>query len=190
MERNAGIYSYIPMFEKFKQFSMSAQQKQEQETWLQTHATEEHIEETTLLIHPDINGTWLPGDVLSEMILYDELLDWGMQLYQKEWRHKLDNHYGGKDGYFTLEDKQWTSVNHYVAAMKIKSVDEVKFHKLSRTSKSGLSKLPIPTDYTRMDLVYTAQFAKFSQNEGLKQLLLNTSTVSYTHLTLPTIYSV
>lgn len=175
MERNAGIYSYIPMFEKFKQFSMSAQQKQEQETWLQTHATEEHIEETTLLIHPDINGTWLPGDVLSEMILYDELLDWGMQLYQKEWRHKLDNHYGGKDGYFTLEDKQWTSVNHYVAAMKIKSVDEVKFHKLSRTSKSGLSKLPIPTDYTRMDLVYTAQFAKFSQNEGLKQLLLNTS---------------
>ena len=173
LERNGGLYSFIPMFEKYKVYSTSKEQKQQDEQW---GLDDLNIDQSKLIIHKHITGEWKPGDVPGEQIMYDDLLDWGMRIYRKEWRIKLDNHYIGKDAYFSLEDKEWSSVNHYVAAMQLRHSNPKKYEKLSRTSKSGLSKLCIPTDYNRMDLVYTAQFAKFSQNLSLKQLLLDTGT--------------
>ena len=73
-----------------------------------------------------------------------------------------------------MGDKQWASVNHYVTAQPLKQMDPNKYNKMSLSSGATLSKKAVPYMILDEDDRYSAEFAKFSQNPALKQLLLDT----------------
>ena len=104
---------------------------------------------------------------------FDDIVDSNL-IHDKYWREKLADNYNKSDGRFKLGDKEWGSVNHYVTAQSLKQMDPARYDKMSLTSGSTLSKKPVPYMVLDNDDRYSAEFAKFSQNPELKDLLLNT----------------
>jgi len=169
LEKSEGIYANIPLFVKYKQFKLTAEQQQ----ILQDDTLDLEPDRDKLFIGEDLKNFTYPGSVLSERVNFDHVLDSHL-VRDKQWREKLNDTYLKPDGRFTLGDKQWGSVNHYVTAQTLKQTDPNKYNKLSLSSGSTLSKKAVPYMILDEDDRYSAEFAKFSQNPDLKQLLLDT----------------
>jgi len=125
--------------------------------------------------------------------------------HTKDWRRKLDNLWISP---FTLDGHKWTSVEHYYQGAKFKRGHPKFYLQFSIDSGSELSKNPemaigaggksgkfakeqirpqdikVDDDFSKdrgSREMEAAQYAKFSQNEELKKLLLSTKKAKLQH---------
>ena len=169
LEKNDSVYANIPLFVKYKQFKLTSEQYKS----LQQETMDLEPDKNRLLIGEDLKQFTNPGSVPFERMDFDDRVDSNL-IHDKYWREKLADNYNKSDGRFKLGDKEWGSVNHYVTAQSLKQMDPARYDKMSLTSGSTLSKKPVPYMVLDNDDRYSAEFAKFSQNPELKDLLLNT----------------
>ena len=169
LEQSEGLYANIPLFVKYKQFKLTKDQQ-------------EGIKDLVLDLEPDkdrivISDSYKkqphPGAVPFERMDFENLIDSNL-VHDKQWREKLADNYMKPDGRFKLGEKDWASVNHYVTAQQLKQIDPNKSDKLCLNTGSSLSKKSIPYMLSDDDDRYSAEFAKYSQNHVLKDMLLQT----------------
>ena len=188
LERLVGPYYIIPEFRKFmegqaKQVAGPAALAPEEE--LQSDL----FEHASTLQFYNKSVSKPPGKGVGEV---GNAADFKDLVHITDWRRKLDNSWLAP---FTLDKHTWNSVEHYYQGAKFKRQHPDYYLQLSAVSGSDLSKDPVlakeagtkksvrPKNVT-VDEDFSAraekemeaaQYAKFSQNAELKQLLLATN---------------
>ena len=214
MERNAGPFAIIPDFIKFKDASPSRRSSSSGNKAV-TETKYEELSEAKLRGVYDDNivlsfynnsaAKPLPGKGSGEKIPKDAVKDFTTLAIIPDWRKKLANTWPQP---FTLDNHQWTSVEHYYQASKFKKDNPAFYLSFSLDSGTDLSKDPtmaegfggtngkykgklvrpkevvIDPDFfgprSEKEL-YDAQYAKFTQNDDLKALLLATNNAKLVH---------
>jgi len=199
LKNNNGIYSYIKDFVNFKDKEfIPTNQSGGKKTKNQEECDGQIMEElyqfgpTKLwddnikFIFYDKSSNSIPGKGPGEKIPKHEILSFANLNKIKHWRRKLDNSWIQP---FTLDDKIWASVYHYVEASKFKLFPKIyekialdsnspiskKINKLKQFVKNNIDKIDENyNDKTYCMDMYLAQEAKFIQNNDLKKILLNT----------------
>ena len=200
MERNAGTFSLIPDFVKFKEGIRGKPEEPIARFEELSEAKIKNLYDENIEFHFNSTSTpkKLPGKGVGEKIPADIIREFSDLASIQDWRKKLDDSWIQP---FNLDEHGWNSVIHYYHANKFKNSPE--FY-LSFTSESGsyLSKdvdlakaagsktgkykkelirpVEIKIDASfddenkKMKLIKNAVFAKFSQNEDLKNALIST----------------
>jgi predicted NAD-dependent protein-ADP-ribosyltransferase YbiA (DUF1768 family) len=209
MERNAGPFALIPDFQRFKTGNVKPVFKEPQYEEL-TEAKLRGLYDDEIVFHfySKSNDKPLPGKGAGEKIPNNMVKEFSDLENIKEWRKKLSNFWVQK---FTLDNHQWSSVEHYYQASKFKNGFHDFYLSFSLDSGTDLSKDPsmakaaggktglyngkqlrpvevtIDSDFfsktTNRDNkeMYAAQYAKFTQNKDLEELLLATKNAKLTH---------
>jgi predicted NAD-dependent protein-ADP-ribosyltransferase YbiA (DUF1768 family) len=206
MERNAGLFSLIPDFQKFKGLKQKTVIKEaEYEELSEAKLRGLYNDDVVFLFYSKSNDKPLPGKGSGEKIPNDRLKEFTELATIPEWRKKLSNFWVAP---FTLDNHHWASVEHYYQGSKFKKENPTFYLSFSLDSGTDLAKDPAmaksaggktgklngkqlrPTE-VKVDAdffgkrhkkeMYDAQYAKFTQNEELKKLLLATNDAKLTH---------
>jgi predicted NAD-dependent protein-ADP-ribosyltransferase YbiA (DUF1768 family) len=202
-EKNAGLFSVIPEFNKFKKTIHHSSKKHDIENEL------EELNESTLkglyddnivfISYINSNNKPFPGFGVGEKIPIELFINFVDLALIPDWRKKLSNEWIQP---FTLDNHTWNSVTHYYQASKFKKNNPAFYLTFSLDSNSELSKnvemataaggktgkykdnivlrpenIEIDPEFykhSREKELYEAQYAKFSQNSDLKHLLKST----------------
>jgi len=209
MENNAGPFSIIPDFQKFKageNKGVSVVKEAEYEDLSESKLRGLYDDNIVFQFYSKSIDKKLPGQGSGEKIPKDRIKDYAELATIPQWRKKLSNFWVQP---FSLGNHQWASVEHYYQASKYKKGYPDFFLSFSLDSGTELSKEPNlakaaggksgkfkgerirPVEIAQADSdffgnrrkkeMYAAQFAKFTQNEDLKQLLLATQDAKLTH---------
>ena len=206
LERNAGAFALIPDFQKFKATKQRAVIKDtEYEELSEAKLRGLYNDDIVFQFYSKSIGKPLPGKGAGEKIPNDKLKEFSELATIPDWRKKLSNFWVEP---FSLDNHQWASVEHYYQGSKFKKnhpefylsfsldsgTDLSKDPNLAKSAggKSGKSKgiLLRPTEVEidpdffgkrHKKEMYDAQYAKFTQNEDLKRLLLSTGDAKLTH---------
>ena len=177
MEIDAGKFSYIPEFKEYKKMEQNP------------------ITQTVLQFYSRSSGKPFPGKGAGEK-LNDPPSTFGELSKIPNWRKRLSNF---DKTPFTLDGKEWQSVEHYYHASKFKKDNPDFYATFSLDSKSELSKDPLAAkkaggkkSNVKMDsdffesgrnitVMNKAWEAKFQQNEELKDILIKTNNAILQH---------
>jgi predicted NAD-dependent protein-ADP-ribosyltransferase YbiA (DUF1768 family) len=206
MEKNAGPFSLIPDFQKFKASQKKTLIKEAQyEDLTESKLRGLYTDEIIFQFYSKSLDKPLPGKGSGEKIPNDRLKEFSTLATIPQWRKKLSNFWIQP---FTLDNHKWASVEHYYQGSKFKKTHHEFYLSFSLDSGTELSKDPSmakaaggktgkfkgellrPVEVTvdsdffgkrqKMEM-YSAQYAKFTQNDDLKSLLLSTGDAKLTH---------
>jgi len=194
MERNSGLFAMIP---EFKNFKVSNNKMDVIEDDFETRSSYE--DDVVFVFYSKSNDVPLPGKGSGEQIPSVRLSEFTELSRIPKWRKKLANSWVQP---FTLDGHKWSSVEHYYQASKFKNTDPDFYASFSLDSGSELSKDPemataaggksgkfkgelirpsnVVLDINKNKAISDAQFAKFSQNDDLRKLLLATNNAKLT----------
>lgn len=206
MEKNAGLFAIIPDFVKFK---ASLGKDVIKEAQLDDDFSESKLrglynDETVFQFYSKSADKPLPGKGSGENIAGDRLREYTELATIPGWRRKLDNSWVQP---FALDNHRWNSVEHYYQGSKFKKTNPDFYLSFSLDSGTDLSKdvemakaagekngkykgeLLRPVEVTqdadfagdrKNKEMYAAQYAKFTQNADLKNLLMATGDAKLT----------
>lgn len=209
MEQNAGVFALIPDFQKFKDThkKKTAAKEETYDDLSEAKLRGYYDDDTVFLFYSKSNDKPLPGKGAGEKIPNDKIIEYKELANIPQWRKKLSNFWVSEKP-FTLDDHKWASVEHYYQGAKFKKNNPDFYLSFSIDSGTDLSKDPAAakaaggkTGKSKGKLIrpvqvvvdpdffgkrhkqemYDAQYAKFTQDEGLKKLLLATGRAKLTH---------
>lgn len=206
LEKNAGPFAIIPDFQKFKASQKKTVIKEAQyEDLSESKLRGLYNDEIVLQFYSKSLDKPLPGKGSGEKIPNDRLKEYSTLASIPQWRKKLSNFWVQS---FSLDNHQWASVEHYYQASKFKKTHPDFYLSFSLDSGTELSKDPNmakaaggktgkykgnlirPVEVTadsdffgkrKHREMYAAQYAKFTQNDDLKTLLLATNDAKLSH---------
>jgi len=211
LEKNAGPFALIPNFIKFKsKLELEHQVSPEKQLSDYDELSEAKLrgfydDSIVFSFYSNSFNKPLPGKGSGEKIPNDKLKDFVELANISEWRKKLDNSWVQE---FTIDNHKWASVEHFYEASKFKKNNPEFYLSFSLDSGTDLSKNPemaksagskngkhkgellrpkevkLDADFygkRNKEELYKAQYAKFTQNEDLKQLLLSTRDAKLTY---------
>jgi predicted NAD-dependent protein-ADP-ribosyltransferase YbiA (DUF1768 family) len=205
LEKNAGPFAIIPDFQKFKASQKKTVIKEAQyEDLTESKLRGLYNDDIVFQFYLNSANKPLPGKGSGEKIPNDRLKEFAALASIPEWRHKLSNFWVSP---FTLDNHRWNSVEHYYQGSKFKKTHPDFYLSFSLDSGTELSKDPImakhaggtkgthegkllrPVEVTmdsdfngrKKKEIYAAQYAKYTQNEELKTMLLATNDAKLVH---------
>ena len=208
MERNSGLFSLIPDFIKFKQQSTSNSGVKEGlglDELSDSKIKGYYDDNIVFQFYESSSGEKLPGKGSGEEIPKEFVREFSELHGIPNWRRKLDDFWIQS---FILDGHRWNSVEHYYQASKFKEQNPEFYLSFSIESGTKLSKdaemakaaasasgkfkgeliRPVevsidPSFYGKRKEkeLYDAQYAKYTQNEDLKQMLLETKNAKLLH---------
>ena len=203
LEKNSGIFSLIPEFKRFKSSlngsgSGNESGNEKYEDLSESKLRGLYDEYNVFIFYNKSNNKPLPGNGSGEKVSTDYIKEFSKLASIPEWRKKLSTFWVNP---FTLDNHRWSSVEHYYNACKFKKANPEFYLSFTIESGTELSKNPemakaagnksgkfentlirpkqvvIDDDYSeerQQKNIYDAQFAKFTQDMDLKQLLIET----------------
>jgi len=208
LEGTSGPFKIIPEFQRFKDTirkKSSDEEEEEYEDLSESKLRGLYDDNIVFLFYSKSADKPLPGKGNGEKIPNEKLKEFMELATIPQWRKKLSNFWVQP---FTLDNHQWASVEHYYQASKFKKNHPEFYLSFSLDSGTELSKDPLlakaaggkigkvkgtllrPVEVTvdpdffgkrHKKEMYDAQYAKFSQNEDLKKLLIATNDAKLTH---------
>jgi predicted NAD-dependent protein-ADP-ribosyltransferase YbiA (DUF1768 family) len=206
LEINAGPFAIIPDFQKFKASQKKTVIKEAQyEDLTEAKLRGLYNDDIVFQFYSKSLDKPLPGKGSGEKIPNDRLREYSTLASIPQWRKKLSNFWVQP---FTLDNHKWASVEHYYQGSKFKKTHPDFYLSFSLDSGTDLSKDPAmakaaggktgklkgellrPVEVTtdsdffgkrQKREMYAAQYAKFTQNDDLKAMLLATGDAKLTH---------